>query len=719
VLFAAGCGRTGLQGMANDGGGKRKEGGSGGDAADAEAQPPSGVPDTKNPDEGGVLRLLAGGPGGSGFVDGVGANARFHTPHGMALDRGHLYVSDMYSCTIRKVDIATGEVTTLAGAPEVHGSSDGIGSEARFYFPDGIASDGAGSIFVADTDNNIIRKVDLSTGRVSTLAGAAMQFGSADGTGDKARFYLPSGITSDGAGNLFIADTFNHTVRRVEVVTGKVTTMAGAPEETGNRDGAGAAARFFYPTDIASDGAGNLFIADGHGQTIRKLVLATGEVTTYAGVAERPGNTDGERRAARFDGLHGMVSDGGGSLFVADSENRTIRKIAMATGWVSLFAGSPGKADSDDGTGPAARFRYPYGLVHDQAGNLLVSDADNHAIRKVVIATGEVSTLAGSAEHGGSRDGIGAAARFDRPSGVASDGAGNLLLADSENHAIRKINVATGEVSTLAGSPGQRGSQDGIGSAARFSIPTGVAFDGAGNLLVADSGNRTLRQVVLATGMVTTLAGSPGQQGNLDGRGAAAQFSYPQDVACDGAGLAFVSDSDQHTVRKIVLGTGDVTTLAGLAGQAGSNDGIGSNARFDLPHGMACDRAGNLFVADFGNYNIRKVVIATGQVTTFAGLAQQSGSVDGAWYEALFALPMGLACDGLNLFVADGSNHAVRKIALGTRVVSTVVGTLARPGLRLGPLPAGLSGPTGLALDSTGQLFITIAEENAILAARF
>jgi sugar lactone lactonase YvrE len=724
VWLAASCGRTGLFAAAADGGARRD--GSGGTEVSAreigrDAQNQPGPPDAKNPDlGGGVLKLLAGSPGGPGAVDDVGANARFHTPHGMALDEtGNLFVADMDNCTIRKLVIATGEVTTLAGLSEVHGSSDGVGTEARFYFPNGLASDGAGSLFVTDTDNNTIRQVNLATGKVTTLAGAAMQFGSADGRGAEARFYLPSGIAGDQAGKLFVADTFNHAIRQVIIATGAVTTLAGSPGETGNRDGTGAAARFFYPTDVASDERGNLFIADWHGQAIRKLVVATGVVTTLAGAAEKPGNSDGNAQAARFNGLHGMVSDGAGNLFVADSENRTIRKIVLATGSVSLFAGSPGKADSSDGTGPAARFAYPYGLARDRAGNMFVADGDNHAVRKVVLTTAEVTTLAGAAEHAGGEDGMGAAVRFDHPAGLASNGAGQLWVADTDNHSIRSIQIATGQTTTLAGTPGQQGSRDGQGAAARFFAPTGVASDGAGHLWVADSQNRTIRKVVLATGDVSTLAGTPGQQGTQDGLGTSARFLCPQDVASDGAGQIFVTDSDAHTVRKIVISTGAVSTLAGSPGESGSADGVGPGARFDLPHGIANDGAGNLFIADFGNYTVRKVVIATGLVTTLAGTPQQSGSLDGPGRDALFALPTGLACDGANLLVADAGNHAIRRIALGTGVVSTVVGSLGQAGLRLGPLPAGLSDPWGLALGPSGELYLSLAKENAILAARF
>jgi hypothetical protein len=545
----------------------------------------------------------------------------------------------------------------LAGGLDGPEDVDGTGAAARFYAPEGVASDGAGNLFVADTGNRTIRKVVIATGAVTTLAGFAGSQGSADGMGAVARFSTPGGVASDGVGNLFVADSWNHTIRKVVIATGAVTTLAGSAGNYGEADGTGAAALFYAPAGVVSDGAGNLFVADSYNHTIRKVVITTGAVTTLAGSAGSQGSADGTGAAARFNDPQGVVSDGAGNLFVGDSGSCTIRKVVIATGAVTTLAGSAGNRGSADGTGPAAQFGWTYAVASDGAGNLFV--ADQETIRKVVIATGAVTTLAGSAIHWGSADGTGAAAQFNYLEGVASDGAGNLFVADHGNDTIRKVVIATGAVTTLAGSPNW-GSADGKGAAARFVDPEGVASDGAGNLFVADSGNRTIRRVVIATGAVTTLAGSAGSQGSADGTGAAARFSVLLAVASDGVGNLFVAD--QETIRKVVIATGAVTTLAGSAGNVGSADGTGTAARFFDPDGVASDGAGNLFVADLGNSTIRKVVIATG-------------------------------------------------------VVTTVVGSPSRDGFILGPLPAGLYQPSGLAFGPTGELFIT--GPNTVLVAQF
>jgi sugar lactone lactonase YvrE len=276
--------------------------------------------------------------------------------------------------------------------------------------------------------------------------------------------------------------------------------------------------------------------------------------------------------------------------------------------------------------------------------------------------------------------------------------------------------VATGVVTTIAGSVGMTGSSDGTGAAARFNGPGAMVIDGAGNLYVAD--NFTIRQVVVATGVVTTLAGIAEMTGSSDGTGAAARFNQPGSVAVDGAGNLYVADYSSDTIRQVVVATGVVTTLAGTAGMAGGSDGTGAAARFNQPEGVAVDGASNLYVADYSNYTIRKVVVATGVVTTLAGTAGMGGSTDGTGAAARFDYPEGVAVDGAgNLYVADFSNSTIRKIVLQSGVVTTFVGVAGQFGVKLGPLPGGLNGPSGVAALPNGELFITDSSENVVLAA--
>ena len=682
---------------------------------------PSGSSDAAEALSGPMLKLVAGALGGHGMQDGIGPVARFYDPMGMATDgKGSLFVADQFNHTIRKIDLSIGAVTTLAGCPGTVGTSDGPGADARFSAPQGVAYDGSGTLFVADSDNHMIRAVDLATGTVTTLAGYARISGSADGTGYSAQFYYPRGVASDGAGTLFVADAFNHTIRKVVVATGEVTTLAGAAKSSGSADGTGSGARFNYPGALLFDGAGNLFVADTRNSAIRKIVVATGVVTTIAGSAGSAGSVDGVGTAARLNYPSGISSDGVGNLFFADSYNHTIRKLVIAGAAVTTLAGSAGVFGSTDGTGAVARFYYPDGVASDGAGNLYVADSMNNEIRKVAIASTVVTTIAGAIPHQGSTDGSGSAARFFAPARVASDGAGNLYVADTINTAVRKIVIATGAVTTFVGSPTNSGHDDGIGAAASFGYLMGIAYDGAGNLFISDSSSSTIRKAVIATRAVTTLAGLAGNVGSADATGSAARFHSPSDLTSDGAGNLFVADTANHTIRKISLATGAVTTLAGSAGNAGTADGTGDAARFNSPCGVASDSAGNVFVADTKNYTIRKIVASTGAVTTVAGVAGTSAFANGTGTAALFAYPYALTSDGAGgLFVADVNNHMIRKFVIASEVVTTVVGSPSNFGVVLGPLPAGVNSPLGLAFVPNQGLFIVDQPENAILVAQF
>lgn len=342
-------------------------------------------------------------------------------------------------------------------------------------------------------------------------------------------------------------------VARAETLVPLVRTLAGSAGASGSGDGAGPAARFSDPSAVAL-GASFALVADTQNHTIRRLTLATGAVTTLAGSPRANGSANGVGAAARFFHPEGLALSGDGALaLVADTDNHTIRAIALATGEVSTLAGSPGSPGADDGIGPGARFSSPSAVALG-AGFALVADTGNHAIRRVDLATGEVATLAGSLGSPGSADGAGPAARFLAPRGVALSADGALaLVADTGNHTLRALVVATGSVTTLAGGAGSPGSADGAGSAARFRYPRGVALSADGTLaLVADFSNNLVRGVTVATGTVTTLAGSPGSPGSADGVGTGARLAYPAGIALSGdAAFALVADPDNQTIRRL------------------------------------------------------------------------------------------------------------------------------------------------------------------------
>ncbi|HBA89301.1 MAG TPA: hypothetical protein DCZ75_15335 [Geobacter sp.] len=327
---------------------------------------------------------------------------------------------------------------------------------------------------------------------------------------------------------------------------------------------------------------------------------------------------------------------------------------------ISTLAGTAGSRNgSVDGMGSAAAFGLPYGITR-VGTDLYVTDSSSHTIRKIETSTGKVTTLAGRNNVRGSTDGAGAAASFNGPRGIATDGT-NLYVADSSNNTIRKIVIATGEVSTLAGTAGARGATDAVRAQASFFTPRGIATDGS-NVYVADSGNQVIRKIVLATGEVSTLAGKAGTRGKTDGIGAAAGFYLPYGIACYG-GRLYVGDSCNHAIRAIDISTGLVSTLAGTAGKAGIYDGFGTAASFTYPDGLVVEGA-TLYVADTGNSTIRRIGLDSGEVVTIAGVAGSSGSLDSSGTYGTFFAPHGIMLLGSKLYVADTNNNTIRQVSL-------------------------------------------------------
>jgi len=324
--------------------------------------------------------ILAGQPGVAGLEDGPGDQAHFWLPNSVAVDQtGNVYVADTASHTIRKI-APDGTVTTLAGLSGSHGTTDGVGGQARFSAPFGVAVDAAGTVFVADTANNTIRHI-TAAGVVTTLAGVAGQAGATDGSGDQARFRNPWSLTVDGQGNVFVADMSNNTIRKI-TPAGVVSTLAGRAGVSGHADGPASQARFNSPFGVAVDPAGDVYVSDSGNHAIR-MISPEGMVSTVAGLPGYPGNTDGTGDAARFWNPQGLTVDADGTVFVADTGNQTIRKITL-DGDVTTLAGLAGTSGTNDASGSAARFNSPAGITVDAADHIYVADTGNHTIRKLV-----------------------------------------------------------------------------------------------------------------------------------------------------------------------------------------------------------------------------------------------------------------------------------------------------------------------------------------------
>lgn len=684
---------------------------------------------------------LAGVPGGPGSTDEQGSGARFTYPRGVATDgMGNVYVADTGNHTVRKIT-PDGTVTTLAGTAGVAGYANGVGSAALFDTPSSLAADSAGNIYVADSANSVIRKITPEK-VVTTLAGSPNAFGRVDGIGSSAQFGFVTAIAIDRAGNLYATDLY--CIRKI-TPSGSVTTLAGVADEVGHGDGMGTAARFGRLTGITVDDAGNVYVGEEvytlgavTASGIRKIT-PDGTVTTIKYQPEVIIGLNSEAGVypdQRVWGPIGVAIDHQGNLYVADQGYSIIRKVTPS-GDISTFAGrtityddntpSPDTSrgsftgqelltdlNKTDGVGREARFHQPLGIAVDGSGNVFVADTRAHTIRKITPAA-VVTTLAGMARGiAGSADGVGASAQFYYPNGVTVDGNGSVFIADTNNNTIRKI-TPNGTVTTLAGNNTQSGSGDGTGESARFYGPMGLTVDSSGNVYVCDEGNATIRRVSPA-GVVTTLAGSPGYYGNAghaDGIGVLAQFDLPQGVAVDKSGHLYVADYGNCKIRKITP-DGTVTSLAGsLTGDFGLRDGTGSEALFRHPSGPSLDAAGNIYVADQGNSAIRKITPA-GVVTTVAG--GQTGYADGIGSSAKFNQPTGVAVD-INtgfVYVADTGNNLIRRVSPAGDV-TTVGGTTGIRGSADGlGINAQFNAPMNVAVDPAGNLYVSDSGNNAI-----
>lgn len=905
---------------------------------------------------GGSVSTFAGTSGVTGFNNAIGTSATFNGPYGLAIDASdNLYVAETGNHAIRKITPA-GDVSTLAGNG-YSGTSAGTGAAAQFTGPTNLAVDALGNIIVADAGNNAVRKItplgvvttiSATNGQIpagirigrdgsyyiailnkqqiikmaldgsSTVIAGSGASGSANGPAAAATFKRPEDVNFDTEGNLYIVDQDNYLIRKLNLtgytidktlpagltfdaksgqisgtptaaapstvytITGynsagsSTTTInitvnatnappvgtppdisyitpqvytagtAIAPLQPTNNGGAvplktyaqvtdfpvTPLTGFNQPTSLAFDAAGNLYVTEtGLNKKVISKITPAGLVTTFAGKPNISSNIDGDLATATFGNPTGIAFDSHGNLFVVDYGNNTIRKIDAVTGMVSTFAGS-GSAGLVDGIGVAAQFKQPYGLAIDANDYIYVADMGNNVIRKVS-PLGVVSTLAGSPTGAfGSADGIGALATFKAPMYLTVNGAGTVYVSDSGNNLIRMISAAgqvtyvnglnvnttgtpyglkvdannnlyfaagikqqifkltpNGTLISLAGNPGGGvGSTNGIGSAASFATPVDIAIDNTGDIYIADKGNNRLRKLTMTgygidkalppgltfDGTTGTISGTPTvpyeianytiTAYNTGGSSATTvtlqvngpakpakilppKISYPSPqtaspgsnfvslsptntggavpaaiygtktnidpglgrptaVVADPYGNVYVAMSNGNQIKKIDAVTGAVTIVAGT-GATGQTNGPYNKSNFSGPIGITLDSFGNIYVADQNNNSIRKITPA-GDVSTFAGSINKiAGADNGNRTSATFNAPRGITIDASdNIYVADFGNNIIREIDDKSGQVSTIYDA--------SPPGNPLKDPSSVGVDASGVLYIADAGNNRI-----
>lgn len=623
----------------------------------------------------GTITTVAGN-GSQGFSGdgGPATAASLCKPAGVSLSAtGDLFIADTGNNRVRRVDAKTGVISTVAGDGAEGFFSDGVPAvETGLNRPTDIALDAGGNLFIADAYNHRIRRVDAATGIITTVAGIGSQgFAGDGGPAMAASLALPTGIVLDPAGNLFIADYANARVRRVDMATGIIVTVAGSDNWGYSGDGISATkASLVFPTRIALDSSRNLYVADEGDNRVRKIDALTGLISTFAGTGLRDFSGDGGPAAnAGLYGPLGVAIDSSGNAYISDARNRRIRKVAAATGAITTCVGNGSATYCGDGS-PAveARLAFPSGAVVDRSGNLYLSDTQNARVRKVDARTGLIATVAGTGISESSGDGgPGTQAGLVQPMGLAIDTAGNLLIADAWGNRIRRVDAVSGIITTFAGDgqPGFAG-DGGPAAVASLNCPQRIALDSAGNLFIADLFNARIRKVDARTGIITTVAGNGDSFYSGDGAPALSAGFDPMGIALDAGGNLFIADGMNNRVRRVDAATGVITTVAGNGYPCFDGDG-GPATSADLwsPWDLRIDASGNLLIADYSNSRIRIVDARTGIIAPLAGIGVPDYSGDGGPATLAGLDPTGLALDPQgNLLVTDGANGRVRKIVL-------------------------------------------------------
>jgi sugar lactone lactonase YvrE len=741
-------------------------------------------------------------------------------PEGVIKDgSGNVYILDNFYSRIFKVDTA-GNMTIFAGNGTAGFSGDGgLPTAAQLNGPSAMFMDAAGDFFIADSDNSVIREIpfgpgthygiSMLAGHIYTIAGVA---GNQDYNGDgipanTAFLNVPDGVFVDTLGNLFIGDRFNHIVREVPAVTvvttnpvrtltaGNMYTIAGTVPTGGVRNpgfsgdgGTATLSKLHDPWGVYGDSNGNLFIADSSNNAIREIAGTTpspiGPVTPVAGDIYTVVNTAGTKGtndsvAATLGQLntpHGVFFDAAGNLFISDYENHAIREVAAAAATnygilmvkgniYEVLGASPlgTKGNSPDGTSAhTAALAHPSNVFIDGSGsgNIFVADSDADTVREVPVADGtnygvsmtglHIYTIAGNGFLSFGGDGaIATNAELDAPFaatnaiGIATDATGNLFIADTSNDVIRE--VTGGNIQTIVGGPGNDSfsGDGGVAASGRINNPNGVFVDSHNNIFIADTGNCLIREVVAATGNITTVAGTvpvpntnPPSCGPFGDQGPAttAQLNAPNAVFVDGSGNIFIADTLNHAIREIPAVTangkiaGHIYTVAGTLNMSGpSADGVlATGALLHGPQGVFVDSLGNLFIADTNNQVVREVPardgtnysisMAAGKIYTVAGTGETGGfgGDGGPATSAKLLTPFGvLVDDGGNIFISDTGNHLIREVASSTGHISTIAG--APPsgtpvggfgGDGLAAASAVLNAPQGLAAGITRNLLV-------------
>jgi hypothetical protein len=640
----------------------------------------------------GLITTFAGtGTSGYSGDGGPATAASLNYPKGIFADQaGNVFIADSLNHCIRKVD-PDGIITTVAGNGSSGYSGDlGLAEDASLNEPHSVAVDGLGNIYVADSKNHCIRMVDFDTKIIEKVAGTCESSGYSgdNGLATAALLDEPCGIYVDGSRNIFIADTNNSVIRKVDWTSKYITPVAGDKNASNLGDGGPATeAKLSKPTGIFVEPSGDLYVADSDHHRIRKVDGSSQTITTVAGDGVSGyGGDGGPAIDASIQNPKSVWVDENYNILIADTENHRIRKVSGPSQDIYTAAGNgSGDYSGDDGPAIDASLKKPHGVCLYESrvpAYLYISDPSNYQIRKVDLKESFLTKAAGTIWSGYNGDHILATwARLNYPFGVHLDASGNLYIADTYNHRIRKVNAKTRIITTVAGKGSKGFSGDGgPATSARLRYPFSLYVDSAGNIFIADTYNYRIRKVDGATGIITTVVGDGHHRFQGDGGPAiSASIDKAYDLAVDKDGNLFIADSVNDVIRKVDAATGIIDTVAGQGKRAGytGDGGPATEARLHTPTAVYVDSSGNIYISDSNNNVVRKVDGTTGIITTIVGTGDAGFSGDGGpASQAELDYPEGVWLDSTgNMFIVDTDNCRIRMVDSTTDIITTIAGT--------------------------------------------
>lgn len=630
--------------------------------------------------QGNISRFAGNGIRGYSGDGGPAVNASVNGPSGIFADAaGNVFLADTANFRIRKID-GNGQITTIAGNGQSGYTPNGaVAVNASIGSSYSVAEDSAGNIYFADAQNNVIGKVDTH-GILTTAAGTPGKSGYTgdNGPATSATLNSPLSVTVDPSNNIVIADTTNNVIRVVNT-SGTIRTLAGTGKPGYQGDNGPAASAYLYqPWTVSADFQGNILFVDYDNDVIRRIAT-NGTITTVAGngkVGLGANNVPATSSPLYYP--FSVAAESTGSFLIADFSNNVIRRVTTA-GLIVTVAGDGSKVISPNGVAAtSAVLASPTKVAFDQSGNLLIADWNNHLVERVNISTGALAAIAGigrSAYTGDNVPAVSSALNF--PQGLTVDGSGNIYISDAFNFRIRKVSTS-GIITTIAGT-GQSGYQGdgGLATAALLSVPQGLRFDAAGDLVFADSNNNVVRMIT-PQGIIKTIAGTGAAGYNRDGILATqALLSAPTDVCFDSAGNLYIADSGNNRIRRVSVNN-TITTVAGTGVGGFSGDGPAISVELLTPTGINFDGNGNLIIADRNNNRIR-LLTPGGVLKTIAGDGVERLLGDGGLATiASLAAPEGVAIDNAgDIYIADSRNDRIRLILAAPAVFSTSGGPLS------------------------------------------